>query len=123
MPAEGSVTPLLLVTASARHLRPETRHHCKECPVAVAIQEAVAEQCGVFLNAFWQLGGVPREHRTDRMSAAVNNLCDGKEFTQAYEGLLRHYRIGGQRSKPDRPMKTGMSNNGITVLNKRPIRR
>src|SRR3954451_141123 len=48
-------------------------------------------------NAFWQLGGVPREHRTDRMSAAVNNLCDGKEFTQAYEGLLRHYRIGGQK--------------------------
>jgi hypothetical protein len=48
MPAEGSVTPLLLVTASARHLRPETRYHCKECPVAVAIQEAVAEQCGVF---------------------------------------------------------------------------
>jgi hypothetical protein len=27
-------------------------------------------------NALWQLGGVPLEHRTDRMSAAVNNLCD-----------------------------------------------
>ncbi len=48
-------------------------------------------------NALWQLGGVPVEHRTDRMSAAVNNLCDTKEFTRAYEGLLRHYRISGQK--------------------------
>jgi hypothetical protein len=31
------------------------------------------------------------------MSAAVNNLSDAKEFTRAYEGLLRHYRIGGQK--------------------------
>jgi hypothetical protein len=31
------------------------------------------------------------------MSAAVNNLCDAKEFTRAYEGLLRHYRLGGQK--------------------------
>src|SRR4051794_25593814 len=48
-------------------------------------------------NALWQLGGVPAEHRTDRMSAAVNTLSDAKEFTRAYEGLLRHYRIGGQK--------------------------
>ena len=48
-------------------------------------------------NALWQLGGVPSEHRTDRMSAAVNNLSDAKEFTRAYEGLLRHYRIDGQK--------------------------
>jgi hypothetical protein len=33
-------------------------------------------------NALWQLGGVPLEHRTDRMSAAVNNLCDAKEASR-----------------------------------------
>ena len=44
-------------------------------------------------NALWHLGGVPFEHRIDRMSAAVNNLSDAKEFTQGYEGLLRQYRI------------------------------
>jgi transposase len=48
-------------------------------------------------NAFWHLGGVPFKHRIDRMSAAVNNLSDAKEFTQGYEGLLRHYRISGQK--------------------------
>ena len=44
-------------------------------------------------NALWELGGVPLEHRSDRMSAAVNNLVEGKEFTRAYEDLLRHYRL------------------------------
>jgi hypothetical protein len=27
-------------------------------------------------EALWQLGGVPREHRTDRLSAAYRNLAD-----------------------------------------------
>src|SRR5579875_2943709 len=44
-------------------------------------------------NALWELGGVPLDHRTDRLSAAVNNLVDTREFTRAYEGLLRHYRF------------------------------
>jgi transcriptional regulator with XRE-family HTH domain len=35
-------------------------------------------------NALWELGGVPLEHRTDRLSAAVNNLVDTREFTRAY---------------------------------------
>src|SRR5437764_2948600 len=44
-----------------------------------------------------ELGGVPNEHRSDRMSAAVNNLIDTREFTRAYEGLLRHYGLTGQK--------------------------
>ena len=58
-------------------------------------------------NALWQLGGVPSEHRTDRMSAAVNNLCDAKEFTRAYEGLLRHYRIRGQKIQAGQANENG----------------
>jgi len=48
-------------------------------------------------KALWELGGVPREHRSDRMSAAVNNLTDRKEFTQACESLLAHYGVEGQK--------------------------
>jgi hypothetical protein len=44
-------------------------------------------------NALWQLGAVPERHRTDRMSLAVNNASDQKEFTRRYEGLMAHYRI------------------------------
>lgn len=58
-------------------------------------------------NALWQLGGVPLEHRTDRMSAAVNNLCDAKEFTRAYEALLRHYRVSGQKIQAGQANENG----------------
>lgn len=58
-------------------------------------------------NALWELGGVPMEHRTDRMSAAVNNLADTREFTRAYEGLLRHYRINGQKAQAGQANENG----------------
>jgi hypothetical protein len=44
-------------------------------------------------QALSELGGVPQRHRTDRMSAAVNNLSDRKEFTRRYESLMGHYGL------------------------------
>jgi hypothetical protein len=58
-------------------------------------------------NALWELGGVPLEHRTDRLSAAVNNLVDTREFTRAYEGLLRHYRVNGQKAQAGHANENG----------------
>jgi hypothetical protein len=58
-------------------------------------------------DALWEVGGVPLEHRSDRMSAAVNNLSDGKEFTRSYEGLLRHYRLVGQKIQAGRANENG----------------
>jgi hypothetical protein len=34
-------------------------------------------------NALWELGGVPGQHRSDRLSAAVNNLGEAQEFTRS----------------------------------------
>ena len=48
-------------------------------------------------NALWELGGVPAEHRTDRLTAAVHKTDHPEEFTQRYEAMLRHYRLTGQR--------------------------
>jgi len=52
--------------------------------------ESLAEGVEVCL---WQLGGVPEEHRTDNLSAAVHQLdSDGrKDFTARYTGLMAHY--------------------------------
>jgi uncharacterized tellurite resistance protein B-like protein len=58
-------------------------------------------------NALWELGGVPREHRSDRMSAAVNNLTDLREFTSAYAALLRHYAVHGQKIQAGRAHENG----------------
>lgn len=58
-------------------------------------------------NALWQLGGAPLEHRTDRLSTAVNNMTDAKEFTARYEALLRHYRVDGQKIQPGKANENG----------------
>jgi len=58
-------------------------------------------------NALWELGGIPLEHRTDRLSTAVNNMSDEKEFTSRYESLLRHYRLEGQKIQAGKANENG----------------
>ena len=48
-------------------------------------------------NALWKLGGMPKYHQTDRLSAAVNNLDSDKDFTEKYKALLRFLRIEGKK--------------------------
>lgn len=58
-------------------------------------------------GALWELGGVPRRHRTDSLSAAVQPL-DGKEgFTRRYHALLAHYRLAGERIQPGQAHENG----------------
>jgi hypothetical protein len=47
-------------------------------------------------DALWELGGVPQMHRTDRLTAAVNNLGDRDLFQQRYRALLAHYGLSAQ---------------------------
>ena len=58
-------------------------------------------------NALWELGGAPREHRTDRLATAVNNMSDEKEFTSRYNALLRHYRMEGQKIQAGKANENG----------------
>ena len=58
-------------------------------------------------NALWELGGVPLDHRTDRMSLAVNNASDEREFTARYGALLRHYKMTGQKIQPRKANENG----------------
>ncbi len=58
-------------------------------------------------NALWELGGVPERHRTDRLSAAVANTTNLKEFTRRYEGLLGHYGLLAEKTNPDSGHENG----------------
>lgn len=58
-------------------------------------------------NAFWELGGVPAEHRTDRLSAAVHKIHSLEEFTARYNALLRHYGLVGRKTNPESPHENG----------------
>lgn len=58
-------------------------------------------------NALWELGGVPERHRTDRMSTAVNNLSEEKEFTERYQGLMNHYGIQMEKIQAGKANENG----------------
>jgi hypothetical protein len=51
-------------------------------------------------NALWSLGGAPREHRTDSLSAAFRNLDKEaqEDLTRRYEELCSHYRMTPTRN-------------------------
>lgn len=58
-------------------------------------------------NALWELGGVPRAHRSDRMTAAVNKPDHPEQFTRRYAALLRHYGLEGHKIRTGRPNENG----------------
>ena len=60
-----------------------------------------------FQNALWELGGVPKRHRTDRLSAAVHKECNPEEFTQGYQAIVRHYRIKGEKIRSGEAHENG----------------
>src|SRR5512147_1644638 len=58
-------------------------------------------------NALWELGGVPRQHRTDRLSAAVKADPDPEMFTRRYQALLAHYGLQAQAIQPRQAHENG----------------
>jgi transposase len=60
-------------------------------------------------TAFWRLGGVPVEHRTDNLSAATHELAEsrGRDFTERYRELINHYGLRASRNFPGNAHENG----------------
>ncbi len=58
-------------------------------------------------RSLWELGGVPLEHQTDRLTAAVNKPDNPEQFTRRYQGVLAHYKLKGRRINPASPNENG----------------
>lgn len=58
-------------------------------------------------NALWQLGGIPKEHQTDSLSAAVRKNCSAYEFTDRYSALMRYYDLSARKSNVNSPHENG----------------
>lgn len=65
--------------------------------ISICFSESFESLSAGLQNAIWELGGVPKRHRTDRMSSAVNNDCNPEKFTHRYQSLLRHYGMEPER--------------------------
>jgi transposase len=63
--------------------------------VTVCFSESFESFCDGFQNAVWTLGGVPEEHRSDRMSLAVQ-ASGSQFFTRRYEAVMAHYGVRPQ---------------------------
>jgi transposase len=59
--------------------------------------------------ALARFGGVPKEHRTDNLSAAVRTLDrdDPFRFTEAYLAMLKHYDMRASTNVPGRAHENG----------------
>ena len=68
--------------------------------------EALAEG---LQESVWALGGVPREHRTDNLSAATHELrkTGGRDFNRTYLEFLEYYRMTASRNHPGAANQNG----------------
>ena len=58
-------------------------------------------------NALHKLGGVPKSHQTDQLTAAVHQLGNQAEFTDRYQSLLKHYSLSGRKIEVGKPNQNG----------------
>jgi transposase len=59
-------------------------------------------------GALWEMGRVPKKHRTDNLSAATHELREGgRSFNERYTSVLRHYGIEADRNTPGRGHENG----------------
>ncbi|HEX7512400.1 MAG TPA: IS21 family transposase [Candidatus Methylomirabilis sp.] len=61
-----------------------------------------------FQGAVWEMGRVPKKHRTDNLSAATHELREGgRSFNERYTAVLRHYGVEADRNTPGRGHENG----------------
>jgi hypothetical protein len=75
--------------------------------ITVCVSESFEALSEGFQSALWEWGGVPRRHRSDSLSAAVNHLSATREFPTRYRDLLTHYGLSGQRINVRQPHENG----------------
>jgi len=60
--------------------------------VSICFSESFEALAEGIEKALWQIGGVPEQHRTDHLSAAIKNAkAQAKDWTARYEALMSHY--------------------------------
>lgn len=75
--------------------------------VTICFSESFESLSTGLQNAWWRCGGVPQKHRTDRLSAAINNLDEKRELTNRCNALLRYYNVEGQKTNPNSGNENG----------------
>ena len=75
--------------------------------VRICFSESFEALSAGLQDALWELGGVPRAHQTDCLSAAVHKLGHPDTFTRRFDALLSHYGLEGRKTHPGSPHQNG----------------
>lgn len=75
--------------------------------VTICFSENLESLSEGFQNALWQLGGTPKLHITDRLTAAMSNFANQPKFGARYKALLDHYGIQGTKTQASSPNENG----------------
>jgi hypothetical protein len=75
--------------------------------VTVCFSESYESLSAGLQNALWKLGGIPRYHKTDNLTCAVNKVGNPDEFTANYQGLANHYGFQSCKIQPHCPNENG----------------
>lgn len=74
----------------------------------ICFSESFEALIGGFQAAVWELGKVPKLHRTDNLSAATHELGEGgRTFNERYLGALAHYQVQPDCNTPGRGHENG----------------
>lgn len=87
----------------------------------VAFSETFEALVAGIQGALWELGGSPRQIRTDNLSAATHELkrTGGRSFNQRYAGVLTHYGVRPVRIEPGESHQNGIVEKGHDLLKRR----
>jgi len=75
--------------------------------VTICFSESYESLSAGVQNALWKLGGIPRYHKTDNLTCAVNKVGSPEEFTANYQGLAKHYGFTSCKTQPAHPNENG----------------
>lgn len=75
--------------------------------VTICFSESYESLSTGIQNALWKLGGIPRYHKTDNLTSAVNKVGNPEVFTANYQGLADHYGFTSCKTQPAHPNENG----------------
>lgn len=75
---------------------------------SICFTESFESLVAGFQGAVWEMGRVPKKHRTDNLSAATHELRGGgRSFNERYSAVLKHYGVEADRNSPGRGHENG----------------
>lgn len=77
--------------------------------VTICFSESFESLAEGLESCLWQSGGVPQQHRTDNLSAAVQTIAPGgqRTWTDRYTALMQHYGMTPSTNNPGEAHENG----------------